>query len=534
VYCQLDYLSGCLPSGIQQALSELPETLDGTYERTLREIKSTNWEFARRLFLCVAVASRPLRVEELAEFLAFDFTAKPIPKFREDWRPEDPLEAVLSTCSTFLVLVNVGHSSVIQFSHFSVKEFLTSARLGENRDSILCRHHVSMTPAHTFLAQACLAILLHMDENVTEDSLEKFPLVEYAAEHWFEHARFEGVSENAEEAITQLFDGNQPHLAIWIWIYDPRTSRTRCGRAKRSSQPLGTPLHYAALCGLHYIVEQLAIGHPRAVRSWRFDDQSTPLHLASRGGHVEVARSLVKHGADVKAKDYHRSTPLHLAMQEGSVDLARLLVEHGAYVRAKDKDGWTPLHLAVRERSVDLTRFLVKNGADLKAKVDDGWTPLHLAVREGSVDLARLLVEHGADLEAKDDHRRTPLHLVMWEDSVDLACLLVEHGADLKAKDNKGWTPLHSAVSEGSVYLARLLVEHGADLNAKDNDGLTPLHLALQAGNVGLARLLVKHGADLKAETGGLHCTWRLSKVWVFFCFLSCFLFFFYTRICNV
>ena len=84
MYCQLDYLSDCLPGRIRNALDELPATLDGTYERTLREIKDTNWKFARRLLLCVAVVSRLLQVEELAEFLALDFNAGPIPKFHED------------------------------------------------------------------------------------------------------------------------------------------------------------------------------------------------------------------------------------------------------------------------------------------------------------------------------------------------------------------------------------------------------------------------------------------------------------------
>jgi len=55
VYCQLDYRSKCLPGRIQHALEELPESLDGTYERTLREIDDTNWEFSWRLLLCVAV-----------------------------------------------------------------------------------------------------------------------------------------------------------------------------------------------------------------------------------------------------------------------------------------------------------------------------------------------------------------------------------------------------------------------------------------------------------------------------------------------
>jgi hypothetical protein len=184
VYCQLDHLGHCLPGRICHALDELPPTLDATYERTLRDIKDTNWEFARRLLICVAVVSRPLRVEELAELLAFDFNAGPIPTYREDWRLEDPVEAVLSTCSTLLVLVYVEDSPVIQFSHFSVKEFLTSSRLAHKCDTISHRYHISMTPDHTLVTQACLGILLHLDKSITKDSLTKFPLAECTAEHW--------------------------------------------------------------------------------------------------------------------------------------------------------------------------------------------------------------------------------------------------------------------------------------------------------------------------------------------------------------
>ena len=50
-----------------------PETLDETYERTLREINLANRELTHRLFQFVAVAVRPLRIEELAELLTFDF-----------------------------------------------------------------------------------------------------------------------------------------------------------------------------------------------------------------------------------------------------------------------------------------------------------------------------------------------------------------------------------------------------------------------------------------------------------------------------
>jgi hypothetical protein len=80
-------LSGCIPARIRHALADLSETLDETYERTLREINKANWGFAHRLFQFVAVAVRPLYVEELAELLAYDFKAGPIPKFHRGLAP---------------------------------------------------------------------------------------------------------------------------------------------------------------------------------------------------------------------------------------------------------------------------------------------------------------------------------------------------------------------------------------------------------------------------------------------------------------
>jgi hypothetical protein len=38
-----------------------------------------------------------------------------------------------------------------------------------------------MTSAHSLVAQACLGVLLHLDESVTRDIQDKFPLAKYAA-----------------------------------------------------------------------------------------------------------------------------------------------------------------------------------------------------------------------------------------------------------------------------------------------------------------------------------------------------------------
>src|ERR1700679_2294592 len=160
VFCQLEVLKDCLPSSVRRFLEELPESLDETYERVLREIKKPNRDHARRLLKCLVVAIRPLRVEELAEVLAVDFDdAEGIPSLNPGWRWEDQEQALLMSCSSLITIVSTGHFRVVQFSHFSVKEYLTSARLATSTQD-LSRYHISLESAHTILAQACLGILL--------------------------------------------------------------------------------------------------------------------------------------------------------------------------------------------------------------------------------------------------------------------------------------------------------------------------------------------------------------------------------------
>ena len=431
------------------------------------------------------MVSRPLRVEELAEFLAIDFKAGPIPKYREDWRLEDPVEAVLSTCSTLLALVNIEGSPIIQFSHFSVKEFLTSSRFSGKGDTISQRYHISPMPAHTLVAQACLSILLHLDKNITRDGLANFPLARYAAENWFGHARFEGVSRDVDEGMKQLFDRRKPHLAVWVWIWER-------GSTNGPVAPQGTALHYSAFCGLNEIVKVLAIENPEDVDSWSFDDESRPLHLASREGHVEVVRTLIEHSADIAPRTKYGSTPLHQASGWDRMEVARLLIEHGADSAAQTEDGWTPLHCAA---SVDLARLLIEHGADAAAQTDDGLTPLHCAA---SVDVARLLIERGADAAAQNKDGSTPLHRASAYGRVEVAQLLIEHGADAAALTKDGSTPLHWT---SSVEVARLLIEHGADAAAQTKDGSTPLHRASERGHIDVAQLLIEHGADAAART---------------------------------
>ena len=137
MFCQLEALRHCLPPSVRRTLDELPESLDETYERVLKEIKKPNRDHARRLLLCLVAAIRPLDVKELAEVLAVDFDdAEGIPKLKPNWRWEDEEQALLSSCSTsgklhplrlralglllcILVLVGPFATSAFDFRYFS-------------------------------------------------------------------------------------------------------------------------------------------------------------------------------------------------------------------------------------------------------------------------------------------------------------------------------------------------------------------------------------------------------------------------------
>jgi hypothetical protein len=127
----MELLRQCFPPNVRHILEELPDSLDETYERILREIGKPNQGHAHRLLQCLVVAIRPLEVKELAEVLAFDFNTGGMPKLNPGWRWEDQEEAVMSACSSLVTIVKDSDLRVVQFSHFSVKEFLTADRLVE-------------------------------------------------------------------------------------------------------------------------------------------------------------------------------------------------------------------------------------------------------------------------------------------------------------------------------------------------------------------------------------------------------------------
>jgi ankyrin repeat protein len=514
VFCQLEILRRSEPWNLRGILEKLPKTLDEIYERVLKDINEDinedNRDHARRLLHCLAVAIRPLRVDELAEILAFDFddVQGGAPKFHAGRRRKDKEEAVLSTCSSLIAIVDSHGDRVVQFSHFSVKEFLTSDRLASSTEDV-SRYHILPGPAHTILAQACLGFLLHLDDHVDKESVKGFPLANYAAQHWVAHAQFEDVASRVKDGMRSLFDPDKPHFVAWLGIYniDPRTG---CHRSD-----ILNPLYHSALCGFHDLVEHLISNHPQLVNVIG-GEFGSPLLAALFGKDIWVAEFLLRHGGQVDIRGRDRMTPLHNVVQdwesENAIDAMSFLLEHGADVNSRDQYLCTPLHLVAIWGAFEEAQVLLERGADVDSRDIYGETPLHSFPEEDDPEsrIPLLLLERGANVNAQSKNGDTPLLAAAGSHRAIHSRVLLEHGAEPNVKNNDGKTSLHLLFvnSEGSEWdtdhlardyvlgLARLLLEHGTNVNVQDKDYTTPLHLAMELKAWDLARIFLEHGAE--------------------------------------
>ena len=424
MFCQLELLRRCFPPSVRRILEELPESLDETYERILREIGKPNQGLAHRLLQCLVVAIRPLEVKELAEVLAFDFNTGGMPELNPGWRWEDQEEAVTSACSSLVTIVKDGDSRVVQFSHFSVKEFLTADRLaGPIRD--VSRYHIRLEAAHTILAQACLGVLLRLDDRVDCDSIESFPLARYAAQYWPTHARVEDVSSRMKDQIECLFDADKPHFVTWLWIYN-EDQRGRSMYTIRPFKPETVPLYYAARVGFHDLAERLIAEHPEHVFA-RSLSMATPVHAAASAGHANILSLLIEHGADVDSQDMYNLTPLCSASANARLEAGQILLNHGADIDVRSLVH-TPLTYAIRG-NIEFARMLLERGALIDVRTYEGWTALHYAANSNKVEFVRLLLEHGADVNARDEYGDTPSKLASRCGHHEIVRLLSEYPA---------------------------------------------------------------------------------------------------------
>lgn len=263
--CQLDLLRDCRNrKQVLQALSNLPKTLDETYNRVLCAIKSSDMPYAIRIFRWLVCSTRPLSLPEAAEVAAMDPDRDLI--FDVDEVLEEPKD-VLSICSS-LVTMDAGQapwekagltfkilpkSPVISLAHYSVQEYLLSNRILESSASI---YAMNLPLSHSCVSRSCLRYLIQLFQLQEENGQSEFALAEYAAKYWSVHA-FGNLQHDQEmvDLVTRLLGSEDAYLFWKSHLHADDSSISSCSVSNFAL--FLSPVTIATNLGMSEVVDRL-------------------------------------------------------------------------------------------------------------------------------------------------------------------------------------------------------------------------------------------------------------------------------------
>lgn len=159
-----------------------------------------------------------------------------------------------------------------------------------------------------------------------------------------------------------------------------------------------------------------------------------PIVEAAATGDAAALERMLRSGGDVSEAQGDGMTALHWAAERGDVDIARMLIRAGANFSAGTRIGtYTPLHIASRNGHAAIVEAMLAAGADPEiATVNSGARPLHLAAASSSPEAVRLLLEAGAEIDAREAAwQQTPLIFAAGANRVENMRLLIAAGADV-------------------------------------------------------------------------------------------------------
>ena len=468
---------------------------------------------------------------------------------------------------TFSSFIAVSSDGLVQFAHYTVKEYLQSndIKKGPARG-----FYIDDITANAFVARSCLSYLIFCDSQYMHHETENDdcqncprlrPLLEYAANNWYRHAlkmTTTGTPREArvpvgvtisQEGILQpeeifqstiLSDGIYTAILYYLLalvrlmsVLLKRTGPANSGQNGRltDSEDISTPGN-----GTRDAPSESLSEWAESTRSM-FDQISdleaeryrNTLKAAACRGYEMIVELVLAHGTPVNTRSrFHTSEIWRTAIFEKYDELLRLLL--GKTTGASAESVWWPKQGDLRSEAKAVFRrrqesvvheavvkLLLEKGADVESKSSSSRTPLSWAAENGHEAVVKLLLEKGADVESKDTKSgQTPLLRAAEYGHEAVVKLLLKKGADVESKSRSGQTPLSLAAGKGHEAVVKLLLNKGADVESKDTkSGKTPLSLAAGKGHEAVVKLLLEKRADVESRVTGSGQTplwWAAAK----------------------
>jgi ankyrin repeat protein len=215
---------------------------------------------------------------------------------------------------------------------------------------------------------------------------------------------------------------------------------------------------------------------------------------------INDVRSLLKKRVDVNQPEADGTTALQWAAHWDELEIAKLLIKSGAETNLANDYGVTPAYLACTNKSTSMIELLLKAGADANAAMWTGETVLMNCARRGADKSVIDLVKSGVEIDSRESRlEQTALMWAAAEGHANIVSTLVNHGADITIKSKNGFTPLLFAARSGDMETARVLLGAGADPNEATDKFGNSLVIASAGGHEELSLYLMEQGADINS-----------------------------------
>ncbi len=279
------------------------------------------------------------------------------------------------------------------------------------------------------------------------------------------------------------------------------------------------------------------------------------LILASKNGHYEVVKVLLKANADINCTDIKFQTPIHHAILKNQHQVLKLLIKHGARINDFDASGeYTPIMLAIENRNYIAMQYLL-DSIDLTVKnkqrediYDFVLTNNHVSANtkfmfsthartkaeyEKRVKVYKILLsksEQISKMSTKEMIRFLHTHNLGKEDVYYFVFtkkheyILVNLINNTTFVDDLGILPngydreypfFLLTVKENLLEVVKALIEKGVDVNyglqefdedkifrlfSREEIGYSPLMLAYKEGHTEMVELLLEYNADVSLK----------------------------------
>lgn len=111
--------------------------------------------------------------------------------------------------------------------------------------------------------------------------------------------------------------------------------------------------------------------------NYRDSENVTLLHWAAINNRIEIVKYFLSKAVDVNAIGGDlKSTPLHWATRQGHLKMVVILVQHGADPTISDGEGCNCLHLAAQFGNTSIVAYLLAKGIDINTPDSNGMTAL--------------------------------------------------------------------------------------------------------------------------------------------------------------